>query len=746
MSLIVASSAQEQYGGVEGTRTQTMRGVESPAQFQNYFTSPIKIPKDAEIAVESIKIRRDALVDIESQTLFYKYFGKLQSTGLIQPGTGQINGFNESRLEMPIPIRPSPGTYNTESWLKEIESKLNISYGNPEIFGTYSVAVAPDPTSGKIVGTKISIDQRGDGAGSDIVAAGVGDTMIDQYWKSPWNVTRDYTEGTEWTAINFPSPSPGVQGGKSIVRLAAPDPVDHPADEGGFDLQSSMIGNGCPFALVNGVFNTNVKSAPNGWRVGLSRPQMEYTIDTRNSEGTKKIGNLLPGTRHPQEEGTNEAIQGHDFQITYQYNMRNSVGGRYQKDFYDYMVENDGNLVRVYQLSLDNSEVKANGLPDDKFVLSEVVYYGNASSVVAVPMTDTVFKASYDSVEFRSEGDEISLWFTSVTKPANDTQIVGDVRGNLRWNSFLPISECKNALYPRINIKTLADSVLVAKYTSHFTHNEVRADAVAPAIIQDYPVFRYPTYDAATKTFTTGDDFYTNNRVGRFRQGEAGQGANQATIQDIRERPYALSQTLVCDTKDLLVVDQTGVNTSINSYGGLLTLGAGINKNHAFIIGHINPTTRNYYLQGKYATTDSSGQAKMNRSIGFPDRSFIDQISGLAQGYVTTADSGSQVVFTSTAPPDYRVHSAFVRISNMPIQSYNGAKTSVSKILYHLPRFTNDGREYGDLFFAPGEKTYVKLHNPSSEILNNIEVQIVDVNERPVSDISGNTIVVFHLK
>ena len=71
---------------------------------------------------------------------------------------------------------------------------------------------------------------------------------------------------------------------------------------------------------------------------------------------------------------------------------------------------------------------------------------------------------------------------------------------------------------------------------------------------------------------------------------------------------------------------------------------------------------------------------------------------------------------------------------------------SVSKMLYHLPRFTNDGREYGDLFFAPGEKTYVSLHNASPLMLNNIEVQVIDVGEKPVDDISGNTIIVFHVR
>ena len=733
MSLIVASSSQEQYGGVEGTRTQTIRGIESPAQFQNYFTSPIKIPKDAEIAVESIKIRRDALVDIESQTLMYKYFGKLQTTDL------DGDGYKESRLEMPIPIRPNPGTYNAASWLTELTDKLNISYGNPEIFGKYSCVGDADPASGKIVGTKTSIDQRGDGSASDIVAAGVGDTMIYDYWKSPWNLTRDYVGGTQWTVLNDGGSPGAAPAGKKMTRLV---PTNATVDEEGFDIESSIIGNGCPFALVNGVFNAYVKNAMGalgrGWRVGLSRPQMEYTIDTRNQTGAKKIGNLLPGTRHPGEPGVNTPTVFLDQQITYQYNLNNSVTGRYQKDYYDYMVMDNGTDIRIFQLSLDTSGDK------DSLDMSEVIYYGNAASYIAVPMTSTVFKASFDTVEFRSEGDELSLWFRSFTKPTNDVEIVGDTRGNLRWNSFLPLSECKNALYPRINIQDQNDSVVIATYTSHWNHNSAR-DAVAPAISQSEPVFRYPTYDDTTKTFTTGDDFYTNNRIGRFRAGQVVD--NNATIRDSKNRPYALSQTLVCDTKDRLIVDQTHTDIiSTNTYDNMLAGSAGVNKKHAFAIGHINLGAKDYYLEGKYVTTDASGQAKMNRSIGFADRSFIDQTEGVAQGYATAAGNGQLVIFTSPSAPNYRVHSAFVRISNMPIQSYNGAKTSVSKILYHLPRFTNDGREYGDLFFAPGEKTYVKLHNPSSEILNNIEVQIVDVNERPINDISGNTIVVFHLK
>tara|TARA_R110000796_G_scaffold42198_3_gene104458 strand:+ start:174 stop:2381 length:2208 start_codon:yes stop_codon:yes gene_type:complete len=735
MSLIVASSSQEQYGGVEGTRTQTIRGIEAPSSFQNYFTSPIKIPVNAEIAVESVKIRRDALVDIESQTMMYKYFGKLQTTGIA--GTG----YHQSRLDMPIAIRPNPGVYNTEDWFSEVADKLNISYGHPEIFSKYDCVSDTDAT-GKIIGSKIECEQRGDGSGTDIVGgkgAVTGDTMLGDYFKTPWNITNsDWVAGTNWTVANQNANK--ADDGKKITRAIA-------NTAGGMDKACCMIGNGCPIALVGGVFNTFVEDAEEGWRVGLSRPQMEYLRDSTKTSVTHRRQNLLPGTA--------------DFSVTGEYvtsaEYRKTNDGRNQLDYYDYMVENNGTDIRIYQLSVRDYDVQVGGVVDltkQSLVQSEVKYYGNTESATTVPYTVSTFGASFDGVEFRTNGDELSLWFTNAGTPANDTQIVGNydgspgsnesARGTKRWQSFLPLTECKNALYPKLMIKELTDSLTITEYTSHWSHNSARV-AVAPAISQAEPVFRYPTYDAATTTFTTGDDFYTNNRVPRHQAG-AGGDPNTATIRDTKNRPFCLSQTLACDTRERLIVDQTFGSGDINYYDGVLEDDEGVAKDHAFIIGMINPSSKNYYLEGKYATGDFAGQAKMNRSIGYPNRSFISQPQGVAQGYATTALDGRQVIFTSPSAPDYRVHSAFVRISNMPIQSYNGAKTSVSKMLYHLPRFTNDGREYGDLFFAPGEKTYVKLHNATPEILNNIQVQIVDVNERPVTDISGNTIVVFHLK
>jgi hypothetical protein len=346
-------------------------------------------------------------------------------------------------------------------------------------------------------------------------------------------------------------------------------------------------------------------------------------------------------------------------------------------------------------------------------------------------LTNASFNASFNSVIFRTNGDELTLHFNP--KPdasGTDTDVLASTISTNRKKSFLPLGATRQSLYPRLNIGTQGDVLKIYHYRSHYTTE----------------AYRYPTYDVENFTFTTGDDFYSNNRVDRLGGGKIGGDDNKAIVRDTKDRPYCLSQTLICDTKPQYEVNELASETRVSEYDGLHVSGTSINKKHAFIIGYTEPNSVDDYLEGKYRTTDTSGRAKMNRLLGFPNKSVIDETEGLAEGYVTITSAGAAVEFSSFTPPDFRVNSAFVRVSNMPIQSYNGTKQSVSKILYHLPRFTNDGREFGDLFFAPGEKTYVSLHNPTAQILNNIEVQIVDSQERPVSDISGNTIVVFHLR
>ena len=700
MSLIVASSSQQQYGGIERLgNVKTISGLEAPSNFQNHFTSPIKIPQNAEIAVESVKITRDALMDIEAEALMYMYFGRLQTTP---------DAF-ETRLEMPIPIKPRAGVYNVEEWRAEIETRLNESYANPEIFGRWEVGRATN-ASGVTTNLTLKCSQRGQGAGNIAKTAGA---MLSSYWQGPYQLSKPYGPTTDWTSTS-------AGGGREFkrIKIGSKPTVLEELDE----MSCSAIGHGHPFSLNEGEFITQVNRADgSGWRVGLARPQMEYIRDTTKPTAARQRGNLLPGTRHPDGGFPDGQL------MSTKYQVNNPFNGRNQKDFYDFMVQSDNGTIQIFQLSYDDV------LYTNQLVMSEVKYWGEPGSwdpASTGPMTNAQFNASFGHVEFKSVGDKMDLYFGVAGDAGGRVKIVGNALQTKRWECFLPIGETRNALYPRLNIGTQNGILTVLSYSSHYSALQ----------------FRYPTVNG--NNFVTGDDYYTNNRVMRYARAKIGGDENLAVVEDTKNRPYCLSQTLLCDTKQKMVVDQTYASTQTTVYQPIVSNALG--QKIALIIGYNEPGTKDDYLEGKYATGDFAGQAKMNRTIGFPDKSFIDQVEGFTQGYVVgdapPAAPALVVQFNAFVAPEYRSHSCFVRISNMPIQSYNGAKNSVSKILYHLPRFTNDGREFGTLFFAPGEKTYVALHNATPEILNNIEVQLVDVNERPVSDISGNTIVVFHLR
>ena len=462
MSLIIASSSQEQYSALQGGAvTRTLAGLEAPSSFQNHFTSPIKVPQNAEIAVESVKIRRNALIDIESNCVMYKYFGKLQT------GVTDTTGV-QSRLEMPIPIRPNPGTYNTTDWITELKRILNNSYCNPEIYDNYTT-VSRTNASGQVIGMDIASQQRGDSSAKN--QAPGASTMLTNYWENPNQLSNpDYKPGTSWTSTL-------VGANKEVERLQANNASLSVVED--MDSQRcSMIGHGHPFGLVDGHFMVDVNKSAKGWRVGLSRPQMEYIRDTTKTQPARQRANLYPGTRHP-----DGGFQEGEIMST-KYNVRNQGGlvpGRVQRDFYDFMIENDGTNISIYQFSYDNQ------LGMNQMVQSEVKYYGEtgSSADASVKISTAAFNASYTAVEFACYGDKLSCFFGKTGDLGGRQEMVGLIGQTRRWELFLPISETRNALYPRLNMATVGDKLTITNYSSHYA----TADH-----------FRFPSYDDAILT------------------------------------------------------------------------------------------------------------------------------------------------------------------------------------------------------------------------------------------------------
>ena len=109
--------------------------------------------------------------------------------------------------------------------------------------------------------------------------------------------------------------------------------------------------------------------------------------------------------------------------------------------------------------------------------------------------------------------------------------------------------------------------------------------------------------------------------------------------------------------------------------------------------------------------------------------------------------TSNTLTWVSSEPPVIKnANSLFVRLRNMTFDSANFSVANMSKILYHIPAFSNNGESTGSLFFEPQERVYLDLHNPQQINMTTIETDIVNSNETLSKDLLGKTVVCYHIK
>jgi hypothetical protein len=151
-------------------------------------------------------------------------------------------------------------------------------------------------------------------------------------------------------------------------------------------------------------------------------------------------------------------------------------------------------------------------------------------------------------------------------------------------------------------------------------------------------------------------------------------------------------------------------------------------------------------VEGAY--TPAKG-ANMGQQLGFGNRSVMHSaVNGTTSTFagVGQADPAPQWLIKGRMNPQLSASSLFVKVPTLTAQSYNFCKSVPSQILYHLPRFTNAGKAYGELFFEVSEKTYIALGNTHEVPINELEVMMVNKNERVAKDLTGATVVVLHIR
>ena len=83
--------------------------------------------------------------------------------------------------------------------------------------------------------------------------------------------------------------------------------------------------------------------------------------------------------------------------------------------------------------------------------------------------------------------------------------------------------------------------------------------------------------------------------------------------------------------------------------------------------------------------------------------------------------------------------------TGLTFQSQNGVTGGPSRILQPLTRFTAN-KTHGRMHFVPPERTYLKLHNPNKLTVQEMQVDIVNSDEKVVKDLQAHTYVALHIR
>ena len=174
-------------------------------------------------------------------------------------------------------------------------------------------------------------------------------------------------------------------------------------------------------------------------------------------------------------------------------------------------------------------------------------------------------------------------------------------------------------------------------------------------------------------------------------------------------------------------------------YKGELTGNKGINNKWVFLTGDFEEQDLLYFNNDDQVES-LKDDGRLQNILGF--NAIMTQTD-----FAVSVDDGADITFTSINEPSFiPTTSMFVRVKNMAINTFNANKQSISNIIYSCPKFDAQGNTGGLLFYEPAERVYVKLNNVDKQVVNTLDIDIVDVNEKVIDSLVGNTLCVLHFR
>jgi hypothetical protein len=750
MSLIVCGSAQEEYSaraGRDGVITGGT-GIERPNKFQNHLVSPLKIKPNSQIAVQSCKIEKGALFEITDTDVFYIYFGRELTDN------DHLNDFGST----PIPIKLPRGSYDAQTLCDMIEQTMNNSYMNPEIWNNMACAAELNSASGTMACVQFQINQRGSTASENsnlTILTGVkADEWTDWlpkaelYWDDLFNATWQ-TRFSDMTGVGSGGYAIGAKAQKaftdfaggtaysaSAISFSRTEAQMTPAENGGDEMWDydcvGIMGNDAnvpPLGLCDGVMDVDFRYVgvfsgtenesqvtAHPWRIGLTRPTV-----------------FVPG------------VGGHNNGWACDDGVATRFGNGGDGSFWDYMVECDGEKINVYHWAMDG-DLETDQERQRSWKGQPVIYNGEP---ILVSKLNTSGAGNYCILRFQTFGDHIKAYLMDSNACTTTALAIIDqaTHSTDQDHNFKPINDNTGALYLKTQLwyDGHYDGLYVTNWRCH-------------TALQDnynYPKVTAEPNAAGLYTIDPGNSFWPNafwskgstqrakpTMINNWADSLAGTGtpnpgSRLIGFTDGDKIPPILNRVNARVMPDLSKGQMIKSSTPVVFSG--LNGSSGINWGSVILLGRDGGPNR--VDIGNYTSKMVIGQyPNMSVKLGYKLRPV------LVSTYDISDTLDNTVTYQSSEDLIPSGKEAFVRFSGGTQTSYNANKGSVSKIIYPIPRFDNSGRAYGQLFFECNEKTYIDFNNTDTLVLNDIQVEIVDINERPVNDLTGNTIVTFHIK
>jgi len=657
-------------------------GFSNPATFTNHFKSPLIIQPDSEVAVESVKIDRADEWSIKETDNFFIYYGPEQSDG----NDPFINSGRTTKNGVRIDV--APGSYNKDQFVNALKRAVNRAPLGPLLFNNCNVVDVVDETTGKFKGFTFSFTSRGNGV--NMVGEGAGDDVL----------TADMFVDANGEAIRYRS-DPGLGAGTGAYtytdgnqRITCNVSQAAPLYYGG-DSVARMLAPATkihhpkgPIVPINGELIVNFAGVTNGdWCVGLSRPNSPYW-----RSGFPSIFNAPPNATYGNSNAADRPrMCMYDFWVQY----RRANGGSLR--VYTWGFTPGANNWQVKKLNYQDAN-NTGGDYDAEIDTAKIA----ADNLVAV--------------KFLFDGNKIKVKL--IDNGAVETDLIGT--NSKKLYNYAPLQNSTEALVPIFQMNQ-EDDFLTLEHLTIYSDSQMTKWKYPSATNFDLDANYLPIMGG---TIVPGSDWYSNAEVRNNAGGE---------LRYNQLRPSVVWRNLDGSgpTGEVYYYSETGGNTYIPDYVPVMIVGeedrvAGVDD----------------FSQVLYIIPDPQrALPNMGKNLGFGTFPVV-----LHSQFGGTDDLENLTTLNSIEAGEFTVHSAFIRINDLPVQTFNGATSSRSNIVYHIPRFSQDGRSFGELFFQSHEKTYLALNNTDRIMLSQLSIDIVGRNERIVEDLQGSTIVALHIR